>query len=208
MAFSFNARLPDYDDWGVQTFVKPRPGFYCFLSGLILSMLLSRIAIHYHYHAESFVPRQQPHHPDDGDDDQSRGRSSSSSWRSRRKTSLTTNDDDGDGESSYADLNRHASLKSEGEEGARSSSSNRRGHDEDAGTRSLFGVQSIIWKDVLICTFLLGLVGFFILGVVSHAFRFHFTGLAGWALVSDIKTSFPSLHTYSHIPSLSCTYVL
>lgn len=55
-AFTMSISPPHHPTWDVRTYVTPQPGFFCFLGGLTLSMLISRLALYSHNLATS-APR-------------------------------------------------------------------------------------------------------------------------------------------------------
>lgn len=160
-AFSFTARLPNHEDWGVWAYVTPQPGFYAFLSGLILSMVLSRVALHYDHVTRKAV--------------------AVATARTRGPSFLMLAESDGEGMvPGVVDVEAESDAPSLS--WASSSSVGKLWHDDLDNDVVVPEAEPSIWWEVLKTYSVVGLVVLFGLGLVLPAFTFHFEGLAGWVL--------------------------
>lgn len=165
-AFSFTARLPNHVDWGVWAYVTPQPGFYAFLGGLIISMLLSRVALYY--------------------DHFTRASAAAATARTRGPSFLMLAESDGEAAVEGA-------VDNEEESNAPSlswtsfSSVGKQLNDEDEEDEVNTGPAA--WWEVLKTYCVVGLLVCFGLGLILPAFTFHFQGLAGWILDNITKMS-------------------
>ena len=160
-AFSFTAKLPNHEDWGCWTYVHPAPGFYCFLGGLILSMALSRVALHYDHVSRKAVAALEKAAAARNNAQEEGGGDEEGSARSEPCLSVAS------ASSSAA---------------ASPARTRRKAHDQVALLQEPTAVEPSVWRDVLTAYFLLALLLGFVLGLVLPVFSFQFEGLAGWVL--------------------------
>lgn len=165
-AFSFTARLPNHEDWGVWAYVTPQPGFYAFLGGLIISMVLSRVALYY--------------------DHVSRASAAAATARTRGPSYLMLAESDGEAAMAGAVDNEEESNAPSLSWASSSSVGKLLGdeYEEDDADRG-----PAAWWEVFKTYSMLGLVVCFGLGLILPAFTFHFQGLAGWILDNVTDTS-------------------
>jgi len=167
-AFEFTARLPNHEDWGVWAYVTPQPGFYAFLAGLILSMVLSRVALHYDHVTRKAI--------------------AAATASTRAPSFLLLAESDGEAAvAGVVDIDEASDALSLS--WASSSSVGKLLHDDLENDVVVRKEEPSIWWEVLKTYSVLGLVVCFGLGLVLPAFTFHFEGLAGWILDNVTETS-------------------
>jgi hypothetical protein len=174
-AFSFTARLPNHESWGVWTYVAPQPGFFAFLGGLILSMFLSRVTLYYDqasHAALSYEESSAPSTPMECDE-QAHGSSSKDCGKAQCMSN----------ERFLSNKVRFDCCGS------------------DEPLTSVGGsLEHFMWREILTVCGVLCIGVCLIMGLVLPGFSFQFKGLTGWILdnvTQDSPDSSASLRTMS-----------
>lgn len=200
---SLKAHLPEHDDWGVRSVIRPQAGFYCFLTGLCCSMFLSRVALHYDYLATAAFEEREEEEQEEAENQAAAAALLGDGGEGKQ----AAEEEEGGGiEEEDEDEEDGSSIASSASAAVKHSSSPRKRRGSSSHCSSSCIIPAFLqrvattigapsgsaWLDLGTPYFLLGLLAFFAVGLATPCFAFHYQGLAGWVL-SHVTENWPDV---------------
>lgn len=195
--------LPQHDLWGLRSIIRPQAGFYCFLTGLCCSMLLSRLLLHYDYEATAAFEEAKEAAEEEEAEEMEEGFGVG--------PSAFVGASDGDGDCDGGELKEEAEERdgSGGDEqgsaatpaasaakGIEVSAQSPRSSSCLARAKRLIDTLGVpsgsVAQDIATPYLLFALLAVLIVGLATPCFSFHYEGLFGWVL-AHVTTNWPDV---------------